>query len=207
MMNYVQTFIDNINALNPLYQKHGFTIETSLKTTFMPTAVVINIVCDDFNIYCALGTYEINSESNFEQFKQVPSILKKFKRIAKQLNLPKDTNYRLHTKPTDFQPIITFDVPTPGDKINVTIKVNPDTLSVYEIYCSTELYRDTSYCDVQMDKTSPILEISANYDSDFDITLRKNIFFGKDNKYTTKSAVRFIQNFKHTLSQLIYYSN
>ena len=202
MMNYVQTFIDNINALSPLYQKHGLTIETSLQTL-----VVAHIECDDFKMYCGFGAYEITSENNFEQFKQVPSILKKFKRIVKQLNLPKDTNYRFHTKPTDFQPMITFQVPTTSDKINATIKFNPDTLSVYEIVCQTDLYEYTSYCDVQMNKTSPILKISANYDSDFDITLRNNVFFNKDNKYTTKSAVRFIQNFKHTLSQLIYYSN
>lgn len=205
-MTTVQQYMNQINELSSFYQKRGFTIEASLKTTFMP-AVIVRVECEDLKVYCAVGTHEITSDSNIEQFKQVPSILKKFKRIVKQLNLPEGTLYRLHTKPTDFQPIITFVVPTPGDKINVTIKFNPDTLSVYEIACSTELYQNTSYCDVQMNKTSPILEISANYESDFDITLRNNIFFGKDNKYTTKSAVCFIQNFKHTLSQLIYYSN
>lgn len=205
-MSYVQTFMDNVNALNPLYQKHGFTIETSLKTTFTPI-VVVHMECEDFKIDCGLGTKEITSESNFEQFKQILSILKKFQRIIKQLNLPKNTNYRLHTRPTDFQPIITFEVPTPGDKINVTIKFNPDTLSVYEIVCYVDLYEYTSYCNIQMDKTSPTLKISANDNSDFDITLHRNVFFGKDNKYTTKSAVRFIQNFKKTLSTLIYYSN
>lgn len=107
-------------------------------------AVVIDMACDDFKVYCALGTNEITSESNFEQFKQVPSILKKFKRIVKQLNLPKDTNYRLHTRPTDLQPMITFQVPTPRDKINVTVKFNPDTLSVYEIVCQADLYEYTS---------------------------------------------------------------
>lgn len=205
-MSYVQTFMNNINVLKPFYQKRGFTIETSLKTTLMP-AVVISMVCGDFKVYCALGTNEITSESNFEQFKHVPTILHKFGRIVKQLNLPKDTNYRLHTTITDFQPMITFEIPTPGDKINVTIKFNPNTLSVYEIVCSTEIYEYTSYCDVQMNKTSPTLQISANDGSDFDITLRNNVFFDKDNKYTTKSAVRFIQNFKHALWQLIYYSN
>ena len=205
-MSYVHLFMNKIDKLKPLYQKHGFTLETSLKTTFR-TLVVVHMECDDFKIDCGLGTYEITSESNFEQFKQVLSILKKFQRIVKQLNLPKDTNYRLHTRPTDFQPIITFEVPTPGDQINVTIKFNPDTLSVYEIVCSTELYEYTSYCDIQMDKTSPTLTISANDDSDFDITLRHNVFFGKDNKYSTKSVVHFIQNFKKTLSTLIYYSN
>lgn len=205
-MSSVQTFMDNINALNPLYKKHGFTIKTSLQTTFQ-TLVVARIECDDFKMYCGFGAYEITSESNFEQFKQVPSILKKFRRIVKQLNLPKDTNYRFHTKPTDFQPMITFQVPTTSDKINVTIKFNPDTLSVYEIVCQADLYEYTSYCDIQMDKMSPTLTISANDNSDFGITLRHNVFFGKDNKYTTKSAVRFIQNFKKTLSTLIYYSN
>ena len=205
-MTTVQQYMNQINKLTSFYQKRGFTIEASLKTTFMP-AVIVHVECKNLKVYCSLSTHEITSNSNVHQFKQIPVILNKFKRIVKQLNLPKDTNYHLHTKTTDFQPIITFEVPTPGDKINVTIKFNPDTLSVYEISCSTELYQDASYCDVQMNKTSPILEISANYDSDFDITLRNNVFFNKDNKYTTKSAVRFIQNFKHTLSQLIYYSN
>lgn len=205
-MSYVHLFMNKIDKLKPLYQKHGFTLETSIKSTFAP-AVIVRIECDDLKVYCAIGTYEISSESNVEQFKQVPTILNKFKRIVKQLNLPKDTLYRFDTTTKDFQPTITFALPTPGDKINVTINFNPDTLSVYEIACETELYQYTSHCDVQIDKTSPTLTISANNDSDFDITLRNNIFFNKDNKYTTKSAVHFIQNFKHTLSQLIYYSN
>lgn len=205
-MTTVQQYMNQINELSSFYKKRGFTIEASLKTTFMP-AVIVHVECEDLKVYCALGTHEITSDSNVHQFKQIPVILNKFQRIVKQLNLPEDTNYRLHTKPTDFQPMITFQVPTTSDKINVTIKFNPDTLSVYEIVCQADLYEYTSYCDIQMDKMSPTLAISANDNSDFDITLRNNVFFNKDNKYTTKSAVRFIQNFKHTLSQLIYYSN
>lgn len=205
-MTTVQQYMNQINELSSFYKKRGFTIEASLKTTFMP-AVIVHVECEDLKVYCALGTHKITSDSNVHQFKQIPVILNKFQRIVKQLNLPEDTNYRLHTKPTDFQPMITFQVPTTSDKINVTIKFNPDTLSVYEIVCQADLYEYTSYCDIQMDKMSPTLAISANDNSDFDITLRNNVFFNKDNKYTTKSAVRFIQNFKHTLSQLIYYSN
>lgn len=205
-MSYVHLFMNKIDKLKPLYQKHGFTLETSIKSTFAP-AVIVRIECDDLKVYCAIGTYEISSESNVEQFKQVPTILNKFKRIVKQLNLPKDTLYRFDTTTKDFQPTITFKVPTSTEPVQVIVKFHPDTLSVFAIECSTQLYQYTSECEVQMDKTAPTLIISANDESDFDITLRNNIFFNKDNKYTTKSAVRFIQNFKHTLSQLIYYSN